>query len=283
MDQSIIRTLDAGEPGRFVYRELGEGHPILLLHGWPTSSFLWRNVMPHLARAGMRAIALDLPGFGRTPAEKEASLSFRYYERALEAFLDGLDRLGKGRAGQVDLVVHDAGGPIGLYWASQHPVRVRRITLLNTLIYPEISPAAKAFLIATRVPVVREVLSSRWGIRRALEFGVHRRRLAKEILDEYAAPFGDAAARKMLLRAGLRLVPEGMATLSRWLESTSIPTAAIYGERDLILPDIAKTIARLERARPDLKVTKLPDCAHFIQEERPDEIGAALAAFHGRG
>jgi len=103
------------------------------------------------------------------------------------------------------------------------------------------------------------------------------------VLDEYAAPFGDAAARKMLLGAGLRLVPAGMVTLSRWLETTSTPTSVIYGERDLILPDISKTIARLARARPDLEVTRLPDCAHFIQEERPDEIGRHLAAFHAPG
>ena len=270
-----IRTLTTADT-TFHYRELGEGRPVLLLHGWPTSSYLWRNVMPHLAAAGLRPIALDLPAFGRTVPAPGASLSFRYYERAIESFLDGLG------VTQTDLVVHDVGGPIGLYWASQHPERVRALTLLNTLVYPQVSWAVVAFMAATRVPLLNRFIASQAGVRLALKLGTHAVSPAKEVLDEYAAPFSDDAARSLLLRAGLRLAPSGFVTLSRWLESTHIPLAAIYGERDRILPDIAKTIARLARAQPRLDVQRLPDCAHFIQEERPDDIGQRLAAFHAR-
>jgi len=276
MQSDVTLALTTTDGTTFRYRELGQGQPVLLLHGWPTSSYLWRGIMPHLAAAGLRPIALDLPGFGRTTTAPEASLSFAYYERSLQAFLgaQGVETL--------DLVVHDAGGPIGLYWASQHPERVRRLTLLNTIIYPQMSPAVVAFVAATRIPVVRDLIASRWGIRKALQFGVHHRRLQPSILDEYAAPFGDPAARRMLLRAGLRLAPSGLVTLSRWLETTDVPTQVIYGERDLVLPDIARTVRRLSRARPEIEVTRLHDCAHFIQEERPDDIGRALAAFHAR-
>ena len=125
-------------------------------------------------------------------------------------------------------------------------------------------------------------LASQAGVRLTLKLGTHAVSPATDVLDEYAAPFSDPAARALLLRAGLRLSPSGFVTLSRWLESTHIPLAAIYGERDRILPDIAKTIARLARAQPRLDVQRLPDCAHFIQEERPDDIGQRLAAFHAR-
>src|SRR5690606_21031167 len=120
------------------YRESGEGPPVLLLHGWPTSSFLWRNIMPRIS-VNNRVIALDLPGFGASDKPTNVSYSFRYQERALEAFLDAMG------IEKVTLVGHDLGGPVGLYWASQHPERLARMAMLNTLIYPELSWAVIAF------------------------------------------------------------------------------------------------------------------------------------------
>lgn len=262
----------------FSYRELGTGQPVLLLHGWPTSSFLWRDVMPHLAEQGLRPIALDLPGFGHTEPPPGARLGFSTYDRAIEAFLEAL---GLG-ATPLGLVVHDAGGPIGLHWASQHAHRVSRLAILNTLIYPELSWAVVAFVAATRAPLISGLLARPNAIRLALRFGVRSRKLPAGVLDEYAAPFHDPAKRKVLLRAGTRLSPAGFVKLSRWLESTRIPVAAIYGERDPILPDIAKTVRRLGRALPQLEVTALPHCAHFIQEEEPAEVGRLLAGFFAR-
>ncbi len=97
---------------RLHYLEAGEGDPVLLLHGWPTSSFLWRNLIPILAE-GNRVIAPDLPGFGRSDKPLDASYSFGFYNRVLDGFLSavGVSRLH-------GLAVHDIGGPIGLHWAS---------------------------------------------------------------------------------------------------------------------------------------------------------------------
>src|ERR1700722_19545561 len=123
----------------------GSGAPVLLLHGWPTSSFLWRNVMPAIA-AHRRVIALDLPGFGRSSKPLDASYSFRFYRRALDGFLGalGIDRIG--------LAVHDLGGPVGLSWAMLEPARRERLALLNTIVYPELSWAVIAFGAACRLP-----------------------------------------------------------------------------------------------------------------------------------
>ncbi len=98
------------------YLSAGEGEPVVLLHGWPTSSFLWRNVMVPIA-ASNRAIAPDLPGFGRSDKPLDAISSFRFHQKVLDGFLDAL---GIDTAG---LAVHDLGGPIGLYWARR---RLRR-------------------------------------------------------------------------------------------------------------------------------------------------------------
>jgi pimeloyl-ACP methyl ester carboxylesterase len=124
---------------RVAYRELGQGPPVLLVHGWPTSSFLWRNVMPHIARAN-RVVAIDLPGFGESDKPVGIRYNFAFFDGILEGFLA---KLGIAELG---LAVHDLGGPIGLHWAVDRPERVTRLALLNTLVYPEFSEAVKDFV-----------------------------------------------------------------------------------------------------------------------------------------
>src|SRR5687767_15766766 len=93
---------------RLAYRALGDGPPVLLLHGWPTSSFLWRNVMPPIARAN-RVVALDLPGFGGSDKPKGARYSFEFFEQAIDGFLAqlGIDA--------VAIAGHDLGGPVATH------------------------------------------------------------------------------------------------------------------------------------------------------------------------
>ena len=121
------------------YLEAGDGNPILLLHGWPTSAYLWRNIMPKLAETH-RVIALDLPGFGQSSKNPDDSYRYTYYERVIEAFLAHLaiDKIG--------LVVHDLGGPIGVFWGLRHPEKLTQLALLNTLIYGDFSWMVKLFV-----------------------------------------------------------------------------------------------------------------------------------------
>jgi len=249
------------------------GHPVLLLHGWPTSSYLWRDVMPAIGAAGARAIALDLPGFGRSSKPPGASYSFRFYDRAIGGFLDAL------AIESLDLVVHDLGGPLGLHWASQHPARVRRLGLLNTIVYPELSWAVVAFVLASRLPGVKQALTSPRGLAWAMQLGVVRT-LADDEIAAYQAPFGDRDARVALRKAaGGNLHRDGMRDIERYMQKLPIPVRVIYGDRDPILPEVGKTFARMKRDVPHAEVTVLHGAKHFIQEDRPDEVGAALAEF----
>jgi pimeloyl-ACP methyl ester carboxylesterase len=177
---------------RLHYLEAGEGDPILLLHGFPTSSHLYRNVIPTLAKTH-RAIALDLPGYGLSDKPLDARYNFRFYTDTLNAFLDALD------ISATNLVVHDLGGPVGMYWAVHNPHRVNDIVLLNTLVYPETSWAVKLFLLALRTPGLRDFLVSPKGLVGAMQFGVvHKDRLTREVLTPYTAPFESPAARQAL-------------------------------------------------------------------------------------
>ena len=262
---------------RLHYREAGEGDPVLLLHGWPTSSFLWRRVMPPIAETH-RVIALDLPGFGQSDKPLDVSYSFRYFDRVLEGFIDSLD------IESLSLAVHDLGGPIGLYWASQHSERLDKLIILNTLVYPEVSWAVALFLTSIKLPGVRSLLSSPWGLRQAYRIGVtDSRRLADDAMDGIQSPFKTADDRKALLAAGSNLSPKGLATIARWLPTVKVPVCGIYGEGDRILPDIAKTMGRIKDDVPHAEITSLADCGHFLQEERPEEIGRLIADFLGGG
>lgn len=276
MPQPESRFINVGGL-RLHYRECGSGAPVLLLHGWPTSSFLYRNILGPLAEAGRRAIALDLPGFGDSDKPRDASYSFRFHERILSGFLDGLE------IPATDLVVHDLGGPIGLYWASCNAGRVSRLALLNTVVYPEMSWAVIAFVAASRLPGLGSVLVSQWGLKQAMRFGVtDKRSLTGDAIAAYQAPFRTAAARRALLKSAHGLHPAGFEQISAWLPTIRVPVKVIYGARDRILPDVAKTMRRVARDLPQAEVTVLEDCGHFLQEERPAEIAALLAAFFVR-
>lgn len=260
---------------RLHYLEQGSGEPALMLHGWPTSAYLWRNIIGAVGE-GNRAIALDLPGFGRSDKPLDASYSFRFFDRVLTAFLEatGVERLG--------LAVHDLGGPVGLYWASQHPERVSRLALLNTIVFARPSLAVVAFLAAARAPGIRSGLTSPAGIRFAMRLGVHdKSRLSEEAIAAYQEPFASDDARKALRKAGTGLHPNGLKQIERWLPSIEVPVTVLYGERDRILPDVAKTMRKVAEQVPQTELSTLPDCGHFCQEERPDEIGEALARFFG--
>ena len=271
--------------GRFVeveglklhYREQGSGEPVLLLHGWPTSSYLWRNLIAPIATRN-RVIAIDLPGYGRSDKPTDASYSFRFYDRVLTGFMDALG------AQRVGLGVHDLGGPVGLHWASQHPERVSSLALLNTLVYARPSWAVIAFVAAARLPGARSLLTSPRGISFSMRYGVHHKdRLSDETIAAYQEPFASADARRALRKAGTGLHPSGMRDIERWLPSVEVPVRIIYGERDRILPDVARTMRKVEADVGGAEVTKLPDCGHFIQEERPTEIAGMLAEFFARG
>ena len=258
---------------RLHYLEQGTRQPVLLLHGWPTSSFLWRNVITAFGPQ-TRAIALDLPGFGRSDKPLDASYSFPFYSRILEGFLARLE------IDSTDLVVHDVGGPIGLYWAAQRPERIRKLALLNTLVYPKPSWAVILFVALCKAPGLRSLLTSPRGLRMAMRLGMrHHDRLTSEVIEGVQAPFRSADARRALAKAGIGLHPKGFEEIAAKLPSFTGPALLAYGEGDRILPDVAKTMSRVSSDLPRAELRPLGDCGHFLQEDCPDEVGRVLAEF----
>jgi pimeloyl-ACP methyl ester carboxylesterase len=258
------------------YRELGEGPPVLLVHGWPTSSHLWRAVMPAMA-GGNRVIAVDLPGFGVSDKPVDAPYDFAFFERAIEGLLEALG------VEEVGIAVHDLGGPVGVHWAIRNPDRVTRLALLNTLLFPPFAPEVIEFVTQLMTPGKREQLTSREGLGELMRLAfADEANISEELLDAVSAPFPDDASRLTLARAGVGLDLEGLAEIDKRFAELRMPLRVVYGEQDGVLPDVAETMARVKREHPDTEVTALPDCGHFLQEEAPERVGELLAEFFAR-
>ncbi len=271
-----LRTIEV-DGLRIAYRELGQGPPVLLLHGWPTSSYLWRDVMAPISRAN-RVIAIDLPGFGGSDKPLGADYGFDFHTGVLDGALAGLG------VEEVAIGVHDLGGPIGLDWARRNPDRVTGLALLNTLVYPGFSEAVLAFVDACAKPETRKVLTSPEGLEAAMRLGLaDPASLSDEALAAVRAPFVDQGARTALADAGKGLDPAGFEPIASWLPSIEVPVRVVYGERDGILPEIATTMERLAGDVPQAQLTALSECGHFLQEEAGEQIGELLAEFFATG
>ena len=178
------------------YRELGSGSPVLLVHGWPTSSFLWREVMRRSPSAPV--IAIDLPGFGGSDKPTDADYSFRFFGQAITDFLAALE------IDRVGLAVHDLGGPVGVHWAIRNRERVDRLALLNTLLYSRPSWAAVRSSSGCGSPGARDFLTSRRGLDLAMRVGIaNSDRATDEVLEGVRAPFQTRDARRAPARRAM--------------------------------------------------------------------------------
>ncbi|MEM1416569.1 MAG: alpha/beta fold hydrolase [Myxococcota bacterium] len=267
---------------RLFVREEGEGPPVLLLHGVPSSSFLYRKMMAPLAQAGVRAVAFDFPGMGLSAKPRDIA----YDWHALAGWLDEVvETLGLG---PVHLVVHDIGGPIGFEWALDHPSKVASLTVLNTLLdLARFSPPFPMWLY--RVPGLRQVVFRTQST--ALFVPIMRRQGVARRDSITPAEVGaylellrrDGGRRSFLaIMAGFDLSPahgERLAAGLRALGET-LPMQLIWGRRERAIPE--HQVAFLRRTLP-FRATHEVEGAHFLQEDVPEELAELIAGFARSG
>jgi len=253
----------------------GEGPPVLLLHGEPTSSYLWRNVIPPLVANGHRAVAPDLIGFGRS--DKPSDVGWYTYDRHVSSIAALVDALGLSG---ITLVVHDWGGPIGLRYAVEHEDLVDRLVILDTGIGGG-RPPSDAWL-QFRAAVRR--LGGDVDPARLVESGTVNG-LDDETRAAYAEPFPTPESKAGVL-AFPELVPAEpghpntapMDRVREALRSWTKPALVVWGAEDRALPpSLAHAFAELIPGAGTPLV--LDGAGHFLQEDRPDEVAAAIVRF----
>lgn len=266
--------------------EEGTGAPVVFLHGNPTSSFLWRNVLPALAGQA-RCLAPDLPGMGDSapvPGSDPGRYSFQVHQRYLDALLEALVP-----DGRLTLVLHDWGSALGFHWARRHPERVRGIAYMEALVRPldrdEWPEQSRPLFQALRSPVGESlILEKNVFIERILP-GSILRPLAEEEMAEYRRPFTVPGEGRRVMLAWPRALPIGgepadvvalVADYAEWLAASPVPKLFINAEPGAILTGPARETCR---RWPSQREVTVPG-SHFIQEDSAPLIGAALADWY---
>jgi pimeloyl-ACP methyl ester carboxylesterase len=279
------RWFDSAE-GRMHYVDEGsrDGRPVIMVHGNPTWSFLYRNFIPPLVEAGHRAIAFDHLGFGRS--DKPADRSLYTIERHARRCEELLESLGLG---DVTVVPQDWGGPIALWWATRHPERVASLFILNTFAHALREKVSLPLpLRLFRMPVVGEVMVQGLDLfKRVFLFraGVtHRERITAEVKAAYRAPHPSWSSRAPIL-VFPREIPSGPGHRNSNL-CGEIEGALEQRFRDKpvdiawAMKDVAFTPQVLEEAWlgtfPDAGVERLEDAGHYLQEDAHERIVPAL-------
>jgi haloalkane dehalogenase len=267
------RRFEADGVGSFV-REQGDGEPVVLLHGVPTSSFLYRKVIPPLAGSGLRAVAFDFPGLGLAERPEECDYSWSGLARFTEA---AIDALGIERC---HLVVHDIGGPIGFEWAVRHPDRVLSLTALDTL--GQISGFRRPWSMHPfSVRGLGEVWLrslNRWAFSELFYLQGIRDRSAtprEELFAHYElVKRGDGGRAFLKVMRGFELTEEKQRFLWEGLGRRDYPAQVVWGRYDRALgPRQMRIVCDvLGVDEPILLPAK-----HFLQEDQAPQIADSIA------
>ncbi len=275
----------AGVDGvQMFYVDEGQGDPVVFIHGNPTSSYLWRNVIPYVA-GDSRAVALDLVGMGRSG---KLDIGYRYMDhyRYLEGFIDALDLK------NITFVVHDWGAALGFDYARLHPDRVKAIAFMEGVLPPAFpQPSYEAMgeemggmFRAMRDPVQgREMVIDNHMFVEQILPGFVNRTLGEEAMAEYRRPFVGPASREPIL-AWPREVPiagepadvtERLEAIGAFMTETDLPVLLLYADPGVVVPPQA--VGWYTGHMKNIETAYVGQGLHFIQEDQPDAIGRALS------
>lgn len=265
------------------YSEMGEGDPIVFLHGNPTSSYLWRNVMPHLADQG-RCIAPDLIGMGDSDKLESSGperYTFREHRRFLESFLEAM-----GIKKNVTLVIHDWGSALGFDWANRNRGAAEGIAYMEAIVRPlewsEWSEAAVGIFKGFRSEAGEEMILKKNLFIEAVLPGSILRKLTEEEMAVYRRPFAEEGEDRRPTLSWPRQIPLGgepadvvasVADYARWMSENDLPKLFVNAEPGAILTGAQREFCRSWKNQTEVTVKG----SHFIQEDSPHEIGEAVA------
>jgi len=262
---------------RFHYLDIGQGRPILLIHGFADSAYTWHHNLDSLARAGFRALAVDLPGIGESPVPSDYPNTVQALGRTLIAFLDdlGLDR--------VDVIGNSLGGSLSLALAVDYPQRIQRVIVIDPLCYPSIRHTFFAAL-ADSPPLAFLIkpLIGPWvfGIGQRLSF--HNPELVnRAMISQRSQPLIRPDFPDHLVRLGRGYISEGFNRLAKQYGRIPHPTLIIWGATDRVIPMIPQA-RRLQADIPGSRLVIMDRAGHLPHQERPNEFNELVLEFLNR-
>lgn len=275
VDGVDISYIDTGNP---------DERPIVFLHGNPTSSYLWRNIIPHVSESS-RCLAPDLVGMGQSGRTPDGKYSFTDHVRYLDAWFESL------QITNAILVVHDWGSALGFHWAQRHPTRVSGIAYMEALVRPmdweEWPEQSRSIFQAMRSGAGEEiVLQKNVFVERILPGSVLRDLSEKEMV-VYRKPYLEPGESRRPTLTWPRQIPVGgepeevvaiVAAYSQWMCQNDMPKLFINADPGAILIGAQREFCRTWPNQSEVTVKGL----HFIQEDSPDEIGLAIKNFSNK-
>jgi haloalkane dehalogenase len=275
-----LKVLDS----EMAYVDTGRGRPVVFLHGNPTSSYLWRNVIARVAPHA-RCLAPDLIGMGDSGKAPAGSYRFVDHARYLDAWFEAL------ALRDVVLVVHDWGSALGFHWARRHPDRVRGVAYMEAIVRPvtwdEWPEAGRKIFQAMRSPAGEEmVLQKNVFVERILPASVLRP-LTEAEMSRYRRPFAEPGESRRPTLTWPREIPVGgepadvveiVRAYGTWLAGSAVPKLFVNADPGSILVGPPREFCRSWPSQQEITVRG----SHFVQEDSPTEIGDAVAAFLAR-
>ncbi|HUY20506.1 MAG TPA: haloalkane dehalogenase [Candidatus Binataceae bacterium] len=264
------------------YVDQGAGDPVVFLHGNPTSSYLWRNIIPYLDGLG-RCLAPDLVGMGDSGKAPDGSYRFVDHARYLDGWFDALG------LHNVTLVVHDWGSALGFHWACRNPTRVKALAYMEAIVQPltwtDWNQQARPIFEAMRGPQGEEiVLQKNQFVERILPGSIIRK-LTEPEMAAYRRPWlVPGEGRRPMLQWPREIPIDGepqdvveiVSNYSRWLARNAIPKLFVNANPGAILVGAQREFCRTWPNQREITVNGI----HFIQEDSPHEIGTALADWY---
>jgi haloalkane dehalogenase len=264
------------------YVDAGSGDPIVFLHGNPTSSYLWRAIIPHLAGLG-RCLAPDLVGMGDSGRTPDGSYRFVDHARYLDGWFDALEL-----KRNVTLVIHDWGSALGFHWAHRNQASVKGIAYMEAIVRPvtlaEWPEAARKVFMGMRSPAGEEmVLKNNVFIERILPGSVLRK-LTDAEMTVYRKPYLEPGESRRPMLTWPRQIPidgepadvtEIVSAYADWLKQSALPKLFVNAEPGAILIGPQREFCRQWPNQREVTVRG----SHFIQEDSPHEIGDAVAGW----
>lgn len=265
------------------YVEEGAGDPVVFLHGNPTSSYLWRNVIPHLSPLA-RCIAPDLIGMGESD---KPDIEYRFFDHAgyVDGFIEALDLR------NITFVVYDWGSALGFHYARRHQDNVKGLAFMEAIVRPltwdEWPEQSRQAFQAFRTPGVGEkmILEENAFVEQVLP-GAILRKLSDEEMDRYREPFPDPASRRPTWRWPNEIPVEGeppdvveaVQAYADWMGESDIPKLLLYANPGAIIRE--PLLAWCRDNFRNLKTVDIGPGVHFLPEDRPHEIGEAVAEWY---